>query len=73
MEKIGNTSNGWKANRYSTRLKALPNVLPHRGTRFNRHFLCKAIISFTKLPPDIQNLKSEKLFKRKLKLNLLNS
>ena len=73
MEKIGNTASGWKAHRYGTRLKSLPNVLPHRSTRFNRSFLCKAIMSFTKLPPDIQNLKSEKSFIRKIKLNLLNS
>ena len=57
MEKIGNTSSGQKAHRYGTRLKSLPNVLPHRGTRCNRSVLCKAIMSFTKLPPDIQNLK----------------
>ena len=30
MEKICNTSSGWKAHRYGTRLKSLPNLLPHR-------------------------------------------
>ena len=55
MEKIGDTSSGWKTHRYGTRLKLLPNVLPHSSTRFNRSFLCKAITSVTKLLPDIQN------------------
>ena len=30
-------------------------------------------MSFTKLPSDIQNLKSEKSFIKKIKLNILNS
>ena len=72
MEKIGNTSSGWKAHRYGTRLKSLPNVLPHRSTRFNRSFLCKAIMSFTKCLPDMQKLKSRKSFIREIKLDLLN-
>ena len=55
MEKIGDTSSQLKTHRYGTRLKLLPNVLPHRSTQFNRSFLCKEIMSFTKLPPDIQN------------------
>ena len=59
MEKIGNTSSGLKAHSYGTRLKLLPNVLHHS---FDRSLLCKAIMSFTKLPPDIQNLKSKKSF-----------
>ena len=73
MERTGGISSGLKTHRYDTRLKSLPNVLPHRSPRFNRSFLCKAITSFTKLPSDIQNLKSEKSFIKKIKLNLLNS
>ena len=73
MERIGSISGGLKTHRYGTRLKSLPNVLLHRSPRFNRSFLCKAITSFTKVPSDIQNLKSEKLFIKKIKLNLLNS
>ena len=73
MERIGSISSGLKTHRYGTRLKSLPNVLPHRSPRFNRSFLCKAIMSLTKLPSDIQNLKSEKSFIKKIKLNSLNS
>ena len=72
-EKFGNTSYGLKTHGYATRLKSLPNVLPHSGLKLNKGYLCKAITSFTKIPPDIQNLKWEKSFIRKIKLNLLNS
>ena len=68
MEKIGGTSYALKTHDYDTRLKSLPNVLPHRSPKFN-----KAIMFYTKIPPDIQNLKSEKFFIRKIKLNLFNS
>ena len=73
MERIDTISSGLKTHRYGTRLKSLPNVLPHRSPRFNRSFLSKAITSFTKLTSHIQNLKSEKSFIKKIKLNLLNS
>ena len=73
MDRIGGISSGLKTHRYGTWLKSLPNVLPHRSPRFNRSFLCKAIMSFTKLPSYIQNFKSEKLFIKKIRLNLLNS
>ena len=72
MVRIGGISSGLKTHRYGTRLKSLPNVLPHRSPRFNRSFLCKAVTSFTKLPSNIQNLKSEKSFIKKIKVNLLN-
>ena len=73
MENIGNTSYDLKTHGYDTRLKSLPNVLPHRSLKFNKSYFCKTIMSFTKSPPDIQNLKSEKSLTRKIKLNLLNS
>ena len=73
MERIGRLSSGLKTHRYGTRLKSLPYVLPHKSPRFSRSFLSKAITSFTKLLSDIQNLKSEKSFVKKIKLYLLNS
>ena len=73
MEKIVDTLYGLKIHGYDTRLKSLPNALPHRSPKFNKNYLCKAIMSFKKILPDIQNLKSEKSFIRKIKLNLVNS
>ena len=46
MEKIGSISSGLETHRYGTRLKSLPNVLPHRSPWFNRSFRCKAVMSF---------------------------
>ena len=73
LGRIGSISSRLKTHRYGTRLKSLPNVLPPQSPRFIGSFLCKAIMSFTKVPSDIQNLKSEKSFTKKIKLNLLNS
>ena len=53
VERIGSISSGLKTQRYGTRLKFLPNILPHRSPNFNKSFLCKAITSITKLPSDI--------------------
>ena len=55
IEKIGNTSYGLKTHGYDTRLKSLSNMMPHGSLKFNKSYLYKAIMSFTKIPPDIQN------------------
>ena len=56
---------------YHTRTNSLA-VPPHRGTKFNRSFLCKSIMDWLKLPvvdKTVQNLRN---FAKNLKHNLLD-
>ena len=63
---------GKKQHRYPTRNKAVPNIQQHHHKLYNSSFLCRSIVSYTKLPGTTRNSTSLKCFSKKLRLKYNN-
>ena len=60
-----------KQHRYPTRRKNIPNIKKHQDTLFNRSFLCKSLVFYSRLPTELRDLRNPDLFKHKLNEHLL--
>ena len=63
---------GKKQHRYPTRNKAVPNIQQHHHKLYNSSFLCRSIVSYTKLAGTTRNSTSLKCFSKKLRLKYNN-
>ena len=57
-----------KQHRYPARNKAVPNIQQHHHKLYNSSFLCRNIVSYTKLPGTTRNSTSLECFSKKLRL-----
>ena len=71
--KLFNMHGGEKLHRYPTRNKNIPNVQKHTAQVFNRSFLCRSIVEFSKLPTELKSEKEKRIFVHKLKHYLTSS
>ena len=71
--KLFNMHSGEKLHRYPTRNKNIPNVQKHTAQVFNRSFLCRSLVEYSKLPTELKSKKEKKIFERKLKHYLTSS
>ena len=61
-----------KRHRYPTRRRNIPAIRKHHDSLFNRSFLCKSLVYYSKLPTKLRDLRNPVLFKHKIKNHLIN-
>ena len=71
LHNLLDSQGGRKTQRYETQNKETPNIQKHTSSQFNKSFMCKSLLKYNQLSPEIKETNKTKNFISRTKHTLL--